>query len=347
MNGWQDRLPDGVQHLPGEDDHIRVSVSFPVDEAGLSPAACPVDPEHVFKLLITSPKEGDQSEPAELDVKPAPPKGLWCPYCGEHRERAWDFLAQHLEIGREAMAAAAHQWASEQFGDMLRKTFGSSSARGAGFRYTPGSPPSVKSLPQLHIEETRRSLTCAQCSAPFAVYGIAAFCPECGRLDSLQAFAEGLVAHRAHLAVVNELSEQERRDYAEAGLLQRAWDATVKDGIGALETLLKETFRQRAPETAQPRDRGAFQRFGEVATLYRDHLSLDLPAVLGTRWDRLLVFAAMRHVLTHNQGVIDEKFMERVPDWPQPLGARLRVTRTDAAEVLDVLDAIAVVLAPA
>lgn len=81
-----------------------------------------------------------------------------------------------------------------------------------------------------------------------------------------------------------------------------------------------------------------FQRLDEAAELYRDHLGVDLPALVGpTRWNRLLRFAAIRHVLVHNAGIADAKFLTSYPDWPRPVGQRIHVTKDDADGILEVL----------
>ena len=69
-----------------------------------------------------------------------------------------------------------------------------------------------------------------------------------------------------------------------------------------------------------------FQRLDEAAGLYTAHLAVDLRDLVGQKaWRDLLRIAAMRHVLTHNGGVVDVKFLEQVPDWPQAMGQRLHV----------------------
>ena len=69
---------------------------------------------------------------------------------------------------------------------------------------------------------------------------------------------------------------------------------------------------------------------------------MDLEAAVGAQvWAALLQAAAIRHVLTHNAGVIDAKFLTRVTDWPQRVGERLQVRRADADRFLDVLEQFA------
>ena len=69
---------------------------------------------------------------------------------------------------------------------------------------------------------------------------------------------------------------------------------------------------------------------------------MDLAAAVGPDvWAALLEAAAIRHVLTHNAGIVDDKFLARMPDWSQTLGQRLHVSRSRAEGFLDALEAFA------
>jgi hypothetical protein len=157
-------------------------------------------------------------------------------------------------------------------------------------------------------------------------------------------FGEAIDKHRRSLAALEGVDTDTLRQYREAGLLQSTWENTLKDGIGALKTFLMETLASLAPAQAQPRDTRIFQRFDDAADLLLERLAIDVPQALAGRWDQLLTFAAMRHVLTHNQGAIDEKFLARVGNWHQPVGARLIVTAANATDLLDLLTAVLAVV---
>ena len=90
-----------------------------------------------------------------------------------------------------------------------------------------------------------------------------------------------------------------------------------------------------------------FQRLEEAAELYTAHLAVDLRELIGQEaWRDLLRMAAMRHVLTHNGGVVDAKFLEQEPGWPQAAGQRLHVSEKDASGFLLILTELARLLRP-
>jgi hypothetical protein len=174
------------------------------------------------------------------------------------------------------------------------------------------------------------------------VYDLAIYCPSCGQLAPAQQLVELVRVQRDRLAALDGLDAQRRRDLVEAGVVTSIYESTFKDGFGALETYLKDRFQQEAKSVAKPPATTTFQRLLDTNELYQQHLGVDLEAAVGAQvWAALLQAAAIRHVLTHNAGVIDAKFLTRVTGWPQRVGERLQVRRADADRFLDVLEQFA------
>lgn len=130
----------------------------------------------------------------------------------------------------------------------------------------------------------------------------------------------------------------------EAGVIGANYENTIKDGFGALETFLKASFQADAPDVSLQGKGNVFQRLGDAADLYREHLGVDLPALLGTDgWEHLNQIAAIRHVLVHNAGVVDVRFVNRLPGWPQQTGQRIQIKRSDATGFVALLERVAAV----
>jgi hypothetical protein len=332
---WQHRLPDGVRHEGSSSEGFTLSVSLPVDEDGLAPLQCPADAGHRFKVTLTQSPSGQSSN-------------CYCPYCGT-RAATDEFLADQLPRLDAAMEAAAEQYAHQTLEDMLSKAFGKPTgprSRSGLFdvtiSYQPGRPPPRRMLPTYDIEPTRRTMRCNRCGEAFAVYGLAIYCPSCGQLAPAQQLVELVRVQCDRLAALDGLDAQRRRDLVEAGVVTSIYESTFKDGFGALETYLKDRFQQEAKSVAKPPATTTFQRLLDTNELYQQQLGVDLEAAVGAQvWAALLQAAAIRHVLTHNAGVIDAKFLTRVTGWPQRVGERLQVRRADADRFLDVLEQFA------
>jgi hypothetical protein len=339
---WERRLPEGV-HLESRDrSGFRLGVAMPVGEDGLWPMRCPEHPQdHFFKIEVTQKADSDgDAEDAQL----------YCAYCG-HAADLWDFAPEQHARVMAAATAAAEQWMASEIDAMIGKAFGgrsrsSSRTSGISIELKPGRPPARRSLPEVgDVEETRRTMQCRACEEVVAVYGLAIYCPNCGQLAPAQQFAQLIGMHRDGLAALDALPEDLKRSLAESGVLGANYENTIKDGFGALETYLKARFHAEAPGVSLQGQGNIFQRLDDVADLYRKHLTVDLPGLLDVAgWQHLQQVAAMRHVLVHNAGIVDAKFLDRLPSWPQQQGQRIQIKRADAVDFVKLLERLAAVL---
>jgi hypothetical protein len=328
MSNWRDRLPEGVGYQGETPDGFTLAIAMPTGDDGLLPLVCPVEPDHRFKVRVVQSSSGSSSD-------------CHCPYCG-YTAPTPDFMSAQMARIQEAAAGAGEQYLqqlmSSIFGDVARRHSGSSGT-GVSLSYKPGTPPPIRSLPTYEIEPTRRSMTCLQCGENFAVYGLAIYCPECGQLAPQQQLAELVRVQRDRLAALERLDNDTRRELKEAGVFTANYESTFKDGFTALETYLKNRFHREATNVTRQPSSTIFQRLDETNALYVAHVGVDLRQRAGQPlWDELQRAAAIRHVLVHNSGVIDDQFLVRQSGWPQHLGERIQVRRKDVDLFVDALE---------
>lgn len=256
---WEQRLPDGVHVESRDDSGFRLGVAMPVDEDGLWPMRCPEHPEdHFFKIEVQQARDDATTSPEAEAAR------VYCAYCG-HAADLWDFAPEQYALVAEAALAAAEQMVASALDEMLGKAFGrqsrSSSRSGISIEYTPGTPPPRRSLPELsEAEPTRRTMQCQVCHEVVAVYGLAIYCPRCGRLAPSQQFAELIRVHREGLAALDALPDGVKRALSESGALGANYENTIKDGFAALETYLKARFEVEAPHVSLKKHGNVFQR---------------------------------------------------------------------------------------
>lgn len=341
---WQDLpKPDGVGDITDSEDGFEVPISIPSDEDGYFGRECP-SCEAPFKMRDDEYK----ALPEEIE--------LTCPYCG-HQEEHSAFMsgAQHAR----AMAAAEgllEQWMHGQLNDILGSTFGRPSSRprrrdsfiSIETSYAPGTPPPVRELPEVLEEQTRRVVECSSCGNHHAVYSATSFCPVCGPRPTGEKVLEAIIAAREALAVEDRLGEDERETLRAAGVFERFAVDAIESTVSLFEIFAREQFSRRVPD-AQQHTKGkgnVFQRLDDTSALFAEHADVDLIELAGVEhWQRLKRTFARRHVLTHNGGIVDEKFLNQVPDSRLQLGQRLVVRRADAAQALDDLEAVVRALA--
>lgn len=341
---WEDLpKPEGVGDITPTEDGFETSISIPLDEEGFFGRECP-SCEAPFKMRHDEYKE----LPDELE--------LTCPYCGHRDEHSAFMSAAQRERVMAAAQGLAEQWVHGQVNDMLSRTFGrrrSRPRRSDSFlsletSYTPGTPPPVRALPEALEEETRRVIDCSSCGNHHAVYSATSFCPVCGPRPAAEKVLEAIDAAGEALAVEDRLDPEERETLRAAGVFERFAVDAIESVVSLFEMFAGEQFERRVQDAADhTKGRGnLFQRLDDTASLFLRHTDVDLVSVVGEdRWQRLKRTFARRHVLTHNGGVVDERFLAQVPDSGLKLGQRLVMRRSDAQAALDDLEAVVRALA--
>ncbi|MGW7364134.1 hypothetical protein ACWGI8_12075 [Streptomyces sp. NPDC054841] len=118
-------------------------------------------------------------------------------------------------------------------------------------------------------------------------------------------------------------------------MLTRSWVDTIENVVGVVEALGFSVFRERVSDADERlRGRGAvFQRLDDMADLFVAAGYTNVRTSVGlSTWQRLIQTWAARHVFTHNDGVVDEKYLRRVPASSNSVGHRLVISEAEAIE---------------
>jgi hypothetical protein len=113
--------------------------------------------------------------------------------------------------------------------------------------------------------------------------------------------------------------------------------------VSIFEIFARHQFTRRVPSAlVVMKGKGnVFQRLDDAAALFLTHAGVDLVALAGAvRWGRLKRTFARRHVLAHNGGIVDQRFLDQMPVGGLKPGQRLVVKRAEAAQALDDLEAL-------
>jgi hypothetical protein len=316
------RFPDGVKFLGGSGDTVRLSVSMPLVDGYLG-RECPECTQQ-FRI------DHDDYEALPDDLV------LWCVYCG-HSDDHSEFLTQRQS---DRLKRAARGYGMQLIGQMLDDTFGKV-ARSTGsnkylkisYRSKPFYP---EPLPDLDEESFVRERTCGQCQIRYAVFGEHRFCPVCGPLEARAVALDALAADETRLDVLSGLENDVQRQLREAGVLDRTYADTIENVVGAIEALAERGFHDRVSGAeALVRGKGKiFQRLNDFADLFADHAGMEVRTALGSTWTELEAAWAARHIFTHSDGIVDQKYLDQVPGSSLRVGQRLRATEALARDTI-------------
>ncbi|MGI5506441.1 hypothetical protein [Lentzea sp. CA-135723] len=321
-------MPEGAEIVDRNGDVVEMRVSIPGDEHGFFGRQCPGCAQ-MFRVNM----EDYEALPEEIE--------LWCVYCGHHCDHS-DFMTQQQ---KDRALRAVADLGVQMVGHVVEDVFGGRSrtrsrSRGSGFgveirfRSTPFYP---QPLPGLDEEKLVRERKCADCALRYAVFGEHRFCPVCGPLASAVVSTDALGAETARLDGLAQLPAEVRADLREKGVFTRIWVDTLENLVGIVETLAGAVFRAAVADApARLNGKGnIFQRLDDTADLFVAAGYADLRTVLDApTWQRLTESWAARHVFTHNDGVVDARYLTKVPGSTARLGQRLTITEASCRQAI-------------
>jgi hypothetical protein len=321
-------LPKGITNYRQDGTTWTMKVSIPSDDQGYFGRLCPAC-NAFFKVRV------DEFRAAPDDLQ------LYCCYCG-HRAGPDDFMSSDQK--KRAISAAKAAALAKIQGMLAEALPRGTSHRGlvsVSWEFKPGTPPSLHTYIE---EQVRRTVTCDRCGRGSAVYGAATFCPYCGPRRISDRILDEIAAQRRTLALVDHLPDSVREDARVAGVFDGAAADSIENVVTLFEHFCRETFNELVAPALDilKRERpNVFQSLDDSNRVFRTHTQLTLHKLVDRQtWERMHVAFAKRHVLTHRNGLVDKRYLDSVPISSLKVGQRLLISRTEAEQALDDLQAL-------
>ena len=172
-----------------------IHISIPPDAEGYTGRECPQqDCEGYFKVKFGTGLKG-----ADLPCH--------CPYCGhvDPQDRFWTKeqleYAKSVALGK-VVDALRKDLKSLEFDIKPKGPFGI----GMSMRVQPGRPIQIRHYREKALET---KVTCESCTLEYAVYGVFAFCPDCGRHNSQQILVKNLDLAIKELELADQLTDDD------------------------------------------------------------------------------------------------------------------------------------------
>lgn len=223
---------------------------------------------------------------------------MHCPYCGMAFPNDQLWTGEQAAFARESALHQAQPILAAEIQKMLRQAF-----KGPSWTFTPGAPEPPSPTPQPPAElPTDSELKCPECAVRFQVEGIFGFCPGCR--------SENLRLYDANLAII-------RREAAESEDPMRALRHAYADLVSTFEIFCRKEAAARGLGT------GRFQNIPAARKFFTGALGVDIQAPLSPT-EFLAVRRAFhkRHVFEHSDGVIDQRYVDEVPEDAALIGQR-------------------------
>ena len=296
----------------------QISVPIKPDEDGFIGRECPQEEcEGYFKIECGTGLEGE---------------GLpcHCPYCGHTAGHDHFWTKEQIEYAksvamREIDAAMRRELKQLECNYPARGMFGI----GISMKLEPGAP-----VPLRHYREKRleTEVVCDQCTLRYTIYGVFAYCPDCGAHNSRQILSKNLDLAVKELDLAQQVDANDLAEHLIADSLENVVSAF--DGFG------REVVRVHAPKSNDPARAAnlSFQNLAGVKANLQALFGFDLPGgITSDEWKLAVRCFSKRHLLAHKMGVIDQKYIDATNDPAAIVGRRIVIT---ADEVRGLIDAV-------
>lgn len=314
-----------IRELRRLEQQKSVSVPIEADADGYLDRECPA-PECLFLFKV---HEDDWSNIVRDEE-------IFCPSCRHAApSRSWYTTAQAEEAPKYALAQLQNRINNAMRADAAaskqrqkRNSFINITLDVKGGR-------KVVSLPVAAADPMRLRTACEDCGCRYSYIGAAYFCPSCGSNSASHTFSQTLVSIRTAAALGPTLRASMDADEAEVitrSLLEKA----MQDTVTSFQRLCEQLFEQR---NGSPARRNAFQRLDHGSDLWR--------AEFGVGYDDLMSEAELvmlrryfqqRHLLSHQQGIVDQDYITRSGDTHYREGQRLIIRDKAVDEFADLIE---------
>lgn len=311
---------------------MEIPITIHSDEKGYFDRECPNENcLYTFKINMQDWKEKVSDDEVH------------CPMCG-HIDTADKWWTQEQ---LESMQEIAASYAMSMITKELDKAFGklARSTRNNKFlkiTYKPSKKITFQNNPIGQSEEWETDITCEKCGTRYSVIGSAYFCPCCGHNSAVSAFNESTDSIEKMLKSLPEmkqlLTESYGRDKAETmcrGLLE----SSLGDIVSAFQNFASCHYDKLTGEISRVND---FQIIEKGSQLFKDAAGKGYEEWLSDQelHDMNMLFQR-RHLIEHNNGMVDQKYVDKSGDHSYVIGQRLVVKENDAYALLAIIKKLA------
>jgi predicted RNA-binding Zn-ribbon protein involved in translation (DUF1610 family) len=193
-------------------------------------------------------------------------------------------------------------------------------------------------LPIEAADVMQSKVTCSNCGCRFGFVGTAYFCPNCGHHDIEAIFTAHLRKMRKMPETIEALQMVLGRDEA-ANMANTLMEEAIKGGVTQFETIARHYYVLVTGALPSREKGNLFQRLPDASAEWQSVTGKAFEDIVGKDdLGRLNVYFQRRHVLGHNDGHVDEKYVAKSGDTSYQPAQRIVVRVSDVLDLADILE---------
>lgn len=309
-------------------EYINIPITIRSDEKGYFDRECP-HPGCLYTFKINL-KEWEENVSG---------KEMHCPMCGHTASSDQWWTQEQLAEQKKIIDSYVQYHATNMMNNMFKKMVQSiPKNKYIKITYNPGRRISFHNNPIGQREEWENEITCEKCGTQFSVIGAAYFCPCCGYNSVDRTFEDSIDRITKMLKSIPSmrltLEENNSKDDAE-NICRALLERSIGDIVSAFQKFACCRYEAVAGKSARVNDfqileKGSQLFYSACGKKYSDWLSEDELVALHLLFQR-------RHILEHNGGIVDEKYLRNSGDNNYVEGQRIIVKECDVRELLTII----------
>ncbi len=311
---------------------MEIPITITSDEKGYFDRECPKDNcLFNFKIKLQDWKEKVSDEEVH------------CPMCGhiDTSDKWWtqEQLDQIREITGSYVASYTQQKLDKSFRNLAQSTRNNKFFK---ITYKPGRRISIINSPIGQSEEWAQEITCEECGTTYSVIGSAYFCPCCGHNSASSAFDESLDSVTKMLASIPQMEKLFAEAYGDdkaKTMCRTMVENSLGDCISAFQKFAECRYKEVTGKTVRVND---FQIVSKGSDLFRTSTGKGYEEWLtSSEIDELNLLFQRRHLFEHNNGMVDQQYVDKSGDRSYTIGQRIVSRQEDTNELIRLLKKLA------
>ena len=172
---------------------------------------------------------------------------------------------------------------------------------------------------------------CTSCTLRYSVYGVFAFCPDCGQHNSIQILGKNLEVVKKMLNLANRV---------ETSLVENLIKSALENCVSAFDGFGREISRMHANKAHSPTqvEKLSFQNPKGMRERCLKLFRVDLAAgVTAEEWNAVTRAFQKRHLVAHKMGVVDEQYIANTHDSDAVVGRKVCISKDEVMNLAQII----------
>lgn len=305
-----------------------IPIKIKSDEKGYFDRECPNE-KCLFKFKISMADWKNKVSDEEVH----------CPMCGhvDTSDKWWS--QEQLENIKKIASSYAMSYIQQEINKSFKKLENSTkNNKFLKVKYNPGKNITFTNNPIGQSEEWNLDIICEKCGTRYSVIGSAYFCPCCGYNSVEKVFDESLDTiekmtnsiPKMKIVLIDEFG----LDKAET-MCKSMIEGSLGDIVSAFQKFAEDKFKKISIKKVQVND---FQIVEKGNALFTEIMNKGYDTWLtSNELEKMNIFFQKRHLIEHNNGLVDQKYLNKSKDYSYSLGQRIIIKETDIYELLKII----------